>query len=61
MDLVLKYAPESSGLLVFKSTREAPFYRIYAHGTPATTLDVLTGFQLIADRNDGFCTSKPDF
>ena len=61
VELVLQYAPESSGLLVFKSTREPPFYRIYAHGTPAKTLDVLTGFQLIADRNDGFRSSEPDF
>ena len=52
VDLVLKYTPESSGLLVFKSTTKPPFYRIYAHGSPAKTLDIITGFQLILEKWD---------
>jgi len=55
VDLVMKYTPETSGLLVFKSIPQPPFYRIYAHGSPAKSLAVITGFQLILEK----CESQP--
>ena len=49
-DMLMDHCPASSGLLIFKSTREAPFYRIYAKGTPAKMLTLLSGFQLIFEK-----------
>ena len=49
-DMLMDHCPANSGLLIFKSTKDAPFYRIYAKGIPAKTLTLMSGFQLIFEK-----------
>ena len=49
-DMLMDHCPANSGLLIFKSTKDAPFYRIYAKGIPAKTLTLMSGFQLILEK-----------
>lgn len=52
IELMMKYCPPSSGLLIFKSENQPPFYRIYAKGLPAKNLAALSGLQLLVDKAD---------
>ncbi|MDO4575786.1 MAG: type I-E CRISPR-associated endoribonuclease Cas2e [Planctomycetia bacterium] len=49
-DLVMSYCPESSGLLLFRSTPHPPGFVIHAKGTPAKSITFLSGLQLIRDK-----------
>lgn len=50
VDLILRFTPPESGLLVFQSTAKAPGFRIYAHGTPSKSLISISGLQLILEK-----------
>ncbi|MDO4628015.1 MAG: type I-E CRISPR-associated endoribonuclease Cas2e [Planctomycetia bacterium] len=52
VEKVMKYCPLDSGILVFQTTQKAPGYRILAHGMPAKTLEMISGFQLILEKWD---------
>lgn len=50
VDLVMRYCPESSGLLIFKSIPHPPGFTIYAKGTPTKSIVQITGLQLIREK-----------
>ena len=55
IEMMLKHCPPSSGLLIFKSENQSPFYRIYSKGQPSKNISVISGLQLIVEHlpNDG--------
>ncbi len=50
VDLMLEHCPESSGVLIFKSTSVPPFYRIYVKGVSSKRISSISGFQLIMEK-----------
>lgn len=53
IELVLGHCPPESGVLIFKRSRKAPGYEIYAQGSPRKRLTDLSGLQLVVEKLDG--------
>lgn len=49
IEMLMDKCPLSSGLLIFKTSKEAPFYRIYAKGETKKKITTITGMQMILD------------
>lgn len=47
---LLQHCPDQSGLIIFKKCREAPGYRIYGMGTPKRKLTLISGLQLVVEK-----------
>ena len=47
VDMLMEVCPPSSGLLIFKSIRMPPHFKIYALGIPSKTLTSISGLQMI--------------
>ena len=50
VDMLMKYCPDESGLLIFMEISTPPFYRIYAKGSPTKTISSISGLQLVIDK-----------
>ena len=50
VDLLMDKCPPDSGMLIFKSIRQAPHFRIYALGQPAKHLTSISGLQMILEK-----------
>ncbi len=50
VEMVLKYCPPSSGLMIFQSISEPPFFMIYTKGEPLKDISSITGLQLIVEK-----------
>ena len=50
VDLVLKYCPPESGILIFLEIPESPFFQIFVKGNPCKNISSLSGFQLICEK-----------
>ena len=51
VDLLMEKAPPSSGMVIFKSIRRAPHFRIYIRGIPKKQLTALSGLQLLIEKS----------
>ena len=49
VDMLMEHCTLNSGLLVFKSMREAPHFRIYALGAPERAITTISGLQMILE------------
>ena len=49
VDLLMKKVPPSSGMMIFKSIRQAPHFRIYIRGIPQKQLTAISGLQLLIE------------
>lgn len=49
-EMLLKYCPASSGLLILQSISEPPFYRIWTKGELTRPVVDLNGLQLIMEK-----------
>lgn len=50
VDLLMEKSPPSSGLIIFKSIRQAPHFRIYLRGVPDKPLTAISGMQLLIEK-----------
>lgn len=53
VELLMEKVPASSGMLIFKSIRQAPHFRIYVRGTPPKQLTSISGLQLLMEKMVG--------
>lgn len=51
VEMLLDHCPPSSGVLIFKSIRQAPHFQIYTKGSPEKLLTNISGMQLIIEKN----------
>lgn len=50
VDLLMEKASASSGMVIFKSIRRAPHFRIYVRGIPQKQLTAISGLQLLIEK-----------
>ena len=51
VDLLMEKASSSSGMIIFKSIRRAPHFRIYVRGIPQKQLTAISGLQLLIEKS----------
>ena len=51
VNLLMEKAPASSGMVIFKSIRQAPHFRIYIRGIPQKQLTAICGLQLLIEKS----------
>ena len=51
VELLMEKAPVSSGMIIFKSIRRAPHFRIYVRGIPQKQLTRISGLQLLIEKS----------
>lgn len=49
VDLLMEKVPPSAGMIIFKSIRQAPHFRIYIRGVPPKQLTAISGLQLLIE------------
>lgn len=52
VDHLLDYCPSESGVIIFKQIRKAPGYEILGMGTPQKRLALISGLQLVIEKED---------
>jgi len=50
-DMLMEKCPSSSGIMIFKSIRNAPHFQIYVKGMPTKLLTSFSGLQCIIEKN----------
>jgi len=50
VDLLMEKSFFSSGMLIFKSMKDAPFFKIYTRGMPSKMLTNISGLQLMIEK-----------
>ncbi len=50
VEMLLKHCPPSSGLTIFQSIPEPPFFRIHTRGEPVKEISTISGLQLIVEK-----------
>ena len=51
VELLMEKSPVSSGMIIFKSIRRAPHFRIYVRGIPQKQLTRISGLQLLIEKS----------
>ncbi len=51
VEYLLEHCPESSGLMIFLRTQEAPGYRLYGMGSPKRKLIEISGLPLVHEKD----------
>lgn len=49
VEMLMEKVPSSSGMMIFKSIREAPHFRIYIRGIPQKQPTAISGLQLLIE------------
>lgn len=60
VEMLMEKVPPSSGMMIFKSTRGAPHFRIYVRGIPQKTLTAISGLQLLTESFPSISTKLID-